>query len=288
MGLNSLRLEKWIEVDEYFYRELQEKERLLEDNYSEVFSSNFGSSDAQYEVLELLLVHMHDYFPGLLEERGDEIFIKDLDRAYSKNDFNGIRLDLCGRLIQEDLCLMAPGENGYTLEAASLCFPSRWRLLDKMGLPMGEIHNPVPEFSEKLGRPVDRFFDRLAVDNPVWRVNWSLTSDPELYQPVRGKSEEQNISINAKNAGKQIFIRCERQTLRRLPETGWILFTIKTYLDEVSKLLDFPDAAKHLACLLRDLPRAVLVYKNILPFLNPLLAYLDSIGNVRNTIEKGY
>ena len=41
---------------------------------------------------------------------------------------------------------MAPGPDGYTLEAASLCFPARWRLMDKMGLPMSGIHKPVPDY----------------------------------------------------------------------------------------------------------------------------------------------
>ena len=115
---------------------------------------------------------------------------------------------------------MAPGDTGYTLEAASLCFPSRWRLIDKIGKRMVDIHSPVPDYENKLARPVDRFFDKLDINKPVWRVNWSLTDDPDLYQPIRKTSTDYSRNINSKNAGDLIFLRCERQTLRRLPHTG--------------------------------------------------------------------
>ena len=278
MGLNALKIEKWIEPDEYFQDELREKERLLENYYDEIFSGNSGSSGPQREVLELLLCHMTTHYSGLLRVNEDKVEVAGSNQCYSRRDFEESSLDLCGRLVQEDFCLMAPGKKGYTLEAASLCFPSRWRLLDKMGLPMRSIHKPVPEFSDKLAAPVDRFFDYLTVARPVWRVNWSVSTDPNLYQPVRRKNQELDVSINESNAGDRIFIRCERQTLRRLNESGWILFTIKTYLDRVSILAGYPQLARNLASIVRDLPESLLIYKNILPFKEPLLEYLDKIG----------
>ena len=73
-------------------------------------------------------------------------------------------------------------------------------------------------------------------------------------------------------------MRCERQTLRRLPDTGWILFTIKTYLDKVSKLNSYPKEAQNLSSLLRSAPASLLSYKNINYFLEPLLVYLDKLA----------
>ena len=173
---------------------------------------------------------------------------------------------------------MAPGPNGYTLEAASLCFPSRWRLAEKLGHPMTVIHEPVPGFGDKLARPVDRFFDHLHADRPVWRVNWSVNDDPALFQPVRRGEADTDEMITDNNAGERLFIRCERQTLRRLPGTGWILFTIKTYVDPVSALQGRPDAARGLASALRELPDSTRRYKNIAPYQAALLSYLDRIA----------
>ena len=184
-------------------------------------------------------------------------------------------LNLAGRIVQEDLCLMAPGDTGYTLEAASLCFPSRWRLIDKIGKRMVDIHSPVPDYENKLARPVDRYFDKLDINKPVWRVNWSLTDDPDLYQPIRKTSTDYARSINSKNAGDLIFLRCERQTLRRLPNTGWILFSIKTYVDKVSALACQPEALVDLAHSVKNMSADMQQYKNIAPYRKQLLEYLD-------------
>ena len=279
MGLVALQLKDWIEADEYFYDELKEKKQLLISNYPEVFASRPGSLPAQTEVLALVLKHMEKYCPGVLTTEQDEVILPKLKWKFRISDFEESPLDLCGRLVQEDLCLMAPGPDGYTLEAASLCFPARWRLMDKMGLPMSGIHKPVPDYSEKLSRPVDSFFNRIDVDRPVWRVNWSLTTDPTMFQPVRQRHSASELPITSKNAGDQVYMRCERQTLRRLPNTGWILFTIKTYLDKVSKLHKYPKEAQNLSSLLRSAPTSLLSYKNINHFLEPLLVYLDELAD---------
>ena len=279
MGLVALQLKDWIEADEYFYDELKEKKQLLISNYPEVFASRPGSLPAQTEVLALVLKHMEKYCPGVLTIEQDEVILPKLNWKFRISDFEESPLDLCGRVVQEDLCLMAPGPDGYTLEAASLCFPARWRLMDKMGLPMSSIHKPVPDYSEKLSRPVDSFFNRIDVDRPVWRVNWSLTTDPTMFQPVRQKHSASELSITSKNAGDKVYMRCERQTLRRLPDTGWILFTIKTYLDKVSKLHKYPKETQNLSSLLRSSPTTLLSYKNINHFLEPLLVYLDELAD---------
>ena len=56
---------------------------------------------------------------------------------------------------------MREEEAGLRLIAAVLCFPSRWRLADKMDRLMGAIHGPVPFYADRLARPVDRFMRLL-------------------------------------------------------------------------------------------------------------------------------
>ena len=275
MGIISLNLDEWLEPDEYYYRELLEKEALLANQNNEVFQSKKGSQLAQQEVLDLIIDYMNTFHSELVRIDGDKIFIDGIKRNFSRKEFAEMPLNLAGRLVQEDLCLMAPGDTGYTLEAASLCFPSRWRLIDKIGKRMVDIHSPVPDYEDKLARPVDRFFDKLDINKPVWRVNWSLTDDPDLYQPIRKTSTDYSRSINSKNAGDLIFLRCERQTLRRLPNTGWILFSIKTYVDKVSALAVQPEALVDLAHSVKNMSADMQQYKNIAPYRKQLLEYLD-------------
>ena len=275
MGIVLLTLDSWLEPDDFFYEELMEKDSLLTSKYDEIFQARVGSQTAQQEVLDLLIDHMNEYHSDLLRFSGSNIFVDRLALSFATETYRKNPLDLAGRIVQEDLCLMAPGLSGYTLEAASLCFPSRWRLLDKIGRPLIDIHSPVPDYKNKLSRPVDRFLDKLTVEKPVWRLNWSLTDDPDLYQPVRKTSTTSIRTINSSNAGDRVFLRCERQTLRRLPKTGWILFTIKTYVDKVSTLAFQPKSFLDLAALVRDLSPGMQQYKNITPYKKALLGYLD-------------
>jgi hypothetical protein len=278
MGLVALDPDLWIEPDENFVAELAEKQRLFDARHDEVVAMRRGSEAAQREVLSLLQTHMARRHPALLRVDDDVLTVLPTGAVYRARDWTETAIDLAGRLVQEDFCLMAPGPEGYTLEAASLCFPSRWRLADKLGRPMSIIHEPVPGFGDKLARPVDRFFDHLHADRPVWRVNWSLNDDPALFQPVRRQGRETDEAITPDNAGERLFVRCERQTLRRLPSSGWILFTIKTYVDSVSCLAGRPDAAAGLAGAVRSLPEGTRRYKNVAPYQEALLAWLDRVA----------
>ena len=277
MGLIPLDLSDWIEVDGKFEEELAQKNVLLAERRAEVVATRAGSELAQQEVLDLLVEHLTEYHGHLLRREGNNLILPTIGQTHDMAEWRVAPIDLAGRLAQEDFCLMAPGKDGYTLEAASLCFPSRWRLADKIGHPMGVIHAPVPGYVKKLARPVDRFLDYLDVSRPVWRVNWSLNDDPSLFQPVRRRESEADEAITTKNAGQRIFLRCERQTLRRLPVTGWVLFTIKTHVDPLSALAGRPDVAEALAGSIRSLPDGSRRYKNIIPFEKSVLAYLDSL-----------
>ncbi|MBW4525006.1 MAG: DUF3445 domain-containing protein [Phormidium tanganyikae FI6-MK23] len=179
LGLKPLKVEDWIEIDNQFVPYLQRKTELLETNHSEVFASLPGTQSAQQEVLDLLVDHLLQQFPELYDRTSESITIRATDQTWKNNQFQP--LDLAGRLVQEDLCLMQPRDRGYILTAASLCFPLRWRLIEKLGKPLMQIHHPVPEYLEQLANPVDRLFDRLKVDRPVCRVNWSIVETPELH-----------------------------------------------------------------------------------------------------------
>ena len=61
-------------------------------------------------------------------------------------------LDAAGRLVQEDLCLLVLRDGAPHLDAASLCFPSYWRLADKLGRPLADVHDPVAHYARRAGR----------------------------------------------------------------------------------------------------------------------------------------
>jgi dimethylamine monooxygenase subunit A len=276
-GLVALDLSTWIEIDQALGDELALKEQLLQERYPEVFASLPGSELAQAEVLESLLTHLCHYFPQYYDREENQIRNLVTQQVWKINDFEAAPLDLAGRLVQEDLCLLRPGVSGYELVAASVCFPSRWRLADKMGRCLGQIHAPVPGYAEKLSSPVDRFFEQLKVDRPVWRMNWSIADSPDLFLPPKLESEPLNTTIDASNVREKLWIRTERQTLRRLAKTGNILFTIRTHLYPFHVLEAYPDAANGLLLMLQQVPIETQLYKSLVPFYPVMLGYLTQL-----------
>ena len=113
--------------------------------------------------------------------------------------------------------------------AAILCFPSRWRLHEKLGQPLVEVHGPVPFYAERLATPVDRFMAKVKPGHIASRLNWSVLDDPAMYQPTGKWREAANAAITPGNAGDTLYLRVERQTLRRLPQSDAILFGIRVH-----------------------------------------------------------
>jgi hypothetical protein len=168
---------------------------------------------------------------------------------------------------------MQGSRDGYRLVAAVLCFPAHWRLADKLGRPLDAIHAPVPGFEERLAAPVARFFDSIRLERPVWRVNWSLVDTPALFLPPEHRGRPRPIA--AEQAGEQLWLRVERQTLRRLPRSGDVVFGIHTHVDPLAKAIDSPAAAQALAARIREMPEPTARYKSLWPIRAPLLAWLD-------------
>lgn len=274
MGIRALDPAEWIEVDERFADQLAERRRLLDNRQDEVLAALPESGPGQQELLSLLLDHLPELFPEHHRRRDGRIENLVTGESFTIAAWQGAPLELAGRLVQEDLCLMQRGEAGYRLVAAVLCFPAHWRLADKLGRPLNVIHGPVPGFAERLAATADRFFANIQTERPVWRVNWSLVDQPTLFLPPEHRGHPKPIS--AEQAGAQLWLRVERQTLRRLPRSGDVVFGIHTYVDPLEDAICTPEAARALAARIREMPDDMARYKSILPIREPLLAWLDA------------
>lgn len=182
-----------------------------------------------------------------------------------------------GGSVQEDLCLMVRHEGAWHLEGACLCFPSMWWLHDKLGRPAAEVHGPVPYYDEELSAKVDTFFDRLAPERPVVRRNLSLWPCCLLFVPTTAIDPVLWDAL-AGDGAPRLWLRSERQTLRRLARSGAILFTIKVQMAPVSVLTHRPDRAAALAAWLRG-PGGESRRQQLGPLLDGDLAWLDAVGS---------
>ncbi len=234
MATRQLQLGGWLVADDDRERDLVRKAVLLDERHAEVFAAldTPAVGAASLEVLELVL-----------DATGQPVVPSDLHP-----------LDAAGRLVQEDLCLMVLRDGAPHLDAASLCFPSYWRLSEKLGRPMAEVHGPVAHYGDELATKVDTFLQRLHRDRPVWRRNWSIHDDPTYFLPDPTPPRE----VEPPNG---VWLRSERQTLRRLATDAVVLFTIRTQQVPLAVLSERPDVAQRMAAAIAAWSPAMQAYK---------------------------
>ena len=199
-----------------------------------------------------------DVFAGLVFDlAGDESSLQ----KYGASDTEALwRASL---KVADDLVVMQLDDQGkYRLVAASLCSPSDWRLEEKVGASMAEVHGPIPRLNDEIGDQIDRFFTRLPTDRFTQRFNWSLMPHPDLMS-----RDEWQVDP----ASDQLWYRAERQSLRRLPRSGGIAFTIRVHICNLTALLPVEGALESLWSAVETVPDDLRRYKG-LDILSPVMA----------------
>ncbi len=286
IGLKPLDPASWIEIDGDYESHLREKDRLIAERPGDVFAGRSDTDAAQHEVHGLVVDHLLRGYATIFPGRVEWDFLGERLPRFELHSGEP-PLQIAARFVQEDLVLMRKCEDGWRLVAASLCFPSSWTLAEKFDRPLDRIHTPVPGFGPgtRTASLIERIFDNLRVEQPVERFNWSLQEDAALFHP---RSKAQRDSAEGAASGMLLgsrpdaaFIRVERQTLRKLPVSGDILFTIRIHLDPVAvfgRHPKGPELAAGLAGQLEALDEAQLAYKGIAGDRDALVARLRTIA----------
>ena len=252
IGLTQLDEAQWLEEDENLIPYLDEKLSLYKALSDRVLVEDEGTREAQGEVLATVQAHVLKHFPALYRRDGNTMHIAGQHHV-QLDDAPRSPIAIAGLLVQEDLVLMRKSADGWKLAAASLCFPSAWNLLEKFKRPLHEIHKPVPGFGTgtRNAELIERMFDNLDPSRIVLRWNWSLHGDAVLYHPHSNSGPA--LRFGDGDLRGRVIIRLERQTLRKLPKSGDILFTIRIHLDPLEMVEARPDRAVLAASLAQQL-----------------------------------
>jgi hypothetical protein len=249
---------------------------LLAERRDDVFAAVPASEAARREVLDRLAAYLPERFPAWFAREGSRLHNRLTGEIWDLAALPEDPLVIAARLVQEDLCIVQPDADGaILLTAGVVCFPSRWRLTEKIGRPLPVVHEHVPFYGDKLARPVDRFMTMVKPGKLAMRLNWSMMDDKSLFQ-LGGKFRDgHNPAITPENAGERLFVRVERQTLSRLPLSAAVLFTIRVHVYSLARIAERAEIAARLADAVRALPAETSHYKSLPRFRSALLAYLD-------------
>ena len=280
-----------VEIDENYRDEILLKRKLLLQDHAYYYKAAPLTTAAQWEVVEKVLTGLSLSHPEifhftkvnsraswvnkLLDEKLDFVFGDPASLPLEP-------LDWVGRQVQEDLLLL---DAASMLQAGQLCFPSGWDIQAKFQKHFLDLHAPVPSLMGATLRAAHKLIERIPAHKPIARTNWGFRITDQMDFSSRHTAqylkllEQQADDITHENAGDKIFVRSERQTLSRLPASGFVLFTIHTYNSKIKDECQDMDRAKAMMSFLKTVPTELLEYKLVTTFVGKLIRYLEGFDS---------
>ncbi|HEX5220463.1 MAG TPA: heme-dependent oxidative N-demethylase subunit alpha family protein, partial [Verrucomicrobiae bacterium] len=165
-----------------------------------------------------------------------------------------------GEFWEADYLLLKCDEDGeIRLYGGCPCFPSSWRLSDKLGKPIEFIHGPVPGLNQSIGQGIHKFLSALKPGTASLRHNWGLARSPELNHHPDRALPRLDATVNA----DEVWLRVEHQALVALPKSGGILFGIRVVNHPLAEVKAERNAADRLCRALETMPEEMARYKGL-------------------------
>lgn len=215
-GIQPLGDAPWAWRDERFSEQMSYRDYLLKEKTREVYQA--AGAEIEKEVSTFV-------FDQIAKDPMYRIGEEEILRPDGVSIPRDETLMSAARLIQEDLLLHVKNGAEHVLCAGVLCFPANWRLSEKLNRPLTAIHAPVARYDARISRSVQRMFDALQPERPIWRANFLPYRDADLFQPHRYHEAPK----------KARFIRVERQILQKLPITGVVIFSLHSFVVKATR-----------------------------------------------------
>ncbi len=219
-GISPLDPDQWLMIDDAYAAQMALRQELITTKRDQVIAIDPAAMPAAQELLGQVV----DYFTrtGAMQHVDGVVQTPDGRQVPVADDDP---MGCMGQIAQNDFVIMEQRGEEHVLTAAVLCFPASWLLAEKFMRGLVGIHDPVDPYDDQIAKRVQRLFDGIQVDRPLWRFNALRYADPTLFQPrsmyARRPGEERHVAR---------YLRSERQTLIRLPKTRAVVFGIHTFV----------------------------------------------------------
>ena len=210
-------------IDSAYALQMAERERLIKDRKKDVTRLDPMAFEAARELLETVL----NFLPLLHGFNITKEIVKCPDGRVVSLDYSE-PLSTIGNLVQCDFCILEKHKDEHVLKGAILCFPSSWSLEEQFLRPLSIIHGPIQSYDKDVTRRVQRLFDGIKPQKPLWRFNELYCDAPDLFQPRKTANRRPILKGTDRR-----FLRSERQVLFRLPRSNSVIFSIHTHILKV-------------------------------------------------------
>ncbi|KAJ5462830.1 hypothetical protein N7475_007774 [Penicillium sp. IBT 31633x] len=241
MSLAKLETDWWIELENTYKSRIAQRKDLYAKNGRQVLDVMPGSELACKELMEMVLQFICARYPQ---------YFTLVDKRVLKNKILGTEQDVTAKPplevlldnVPEDFAIMLRDHRTgfYFLRAAVICSALGWNVASKIGKQLHEIHEPIPDYKEKMQFSMDRFFTKMPTEKPIQRGSWGLEIGQPLYMPPGDPHSLLRLSQRDDLTIDECHLRVDWQTLRRLPLSGAIVFNFKGLFTPISEFRDEP------------------------------------------------
>jgi len=146
-------------------------------------------------------------------------------------------------------------------------------------------HEPVPSLTNQLGARINQVLGSLHAAIPCERFNWQVTplatvffphADPHAANAAAMHAVVETLRRDPARAGELLWMRVERQTLSRLPESNAVAFSLHTYSDPLSCLRSDVESARAILALLNNYSEERWQYSEMDIVREPLMVWLTA------------
>jgi alpha-1,2-mannosyltransferase len=185
MGIRPMSWDNWIELDNQYLEFHALKAQRIAERGEKCVKTDPEAYAAACELLEELVGYLLERYPSLFQKTE-----KGMRNLATNEEFNIVErplqehpMSMVARMVQDDIAIMLEGADGtYYFKAGAILLAGFWRLEDKFGMGLSEIHTSgdVPGFKDKLEKGMTNFFRRLKPESPVVRNNYFIQVDDKL------------------------------------------------------------------------------------------------------------
>jgi hypothetical protein len=144
--------DEWLELDNEYPSYHALKAQRIRDRGPKCIKTALEAQAAARELLDEFVEYLPERYPSLFQsmdlEKGKGKGMRNLVTGEAFDAVtctrNGVQedpMEMCARMVQDDLAIMIEKEDGqYYLLAGAILLAGFWRLEDKFGMPLAEIH----------------------------------------------------------------------------------------------------------------------------------------------------
>ncbi len=273
----------WIIIDDTYPQQIARRLELLQQRQSMLIDRQPEEqvAAAERELRDTVVEYLLQRYPDYFRRDGDCILSLLTGLAIDVSAQGAEPLVAVALLASEDMLILLPqqqslqGDSAYMLKAGALLFPNDWALRShfnqprpdsqdagalaaweqarskslksaRLGKTPYEIHDGhVPHYMEHFAHRVDLFFSQMKPGMRTWRRNWGMRLSDELclHSDLRPAVLPLPTADNWERYG---CLRSEHEVFIKLPQSGAVIFSIKTYLWQLSELVKNPLALQAL------------------------------------------